>query len=87
LVWGANRRRIIVLPGSLDMLISKTRSRGSLHGYGIVRSLRQTSGDEILVEKGSLYPALPRVELNGWIDGDWASAAAGGAAELPSHAR
>jgi len=59
------------VPGSLDMLILKTLTRGNLHGYAIVQTIGQTSGDEILIEEGSLYPALQRLELNGWIDGEW----------------
>jgi transcriptional regulator len=59
------------LPGSLDMLILKTLTRGKLHGYAIVQAIQQTSDDEILIEEGSLYPALQRLELNGWIDGEW----------------
>ena len=59
------------LPGSLDMLILKTLSRGNLHGYAIAQIIQQTSGDEILIEEGSLYPALQRLEFNGWIDGEW----------------
>lgn len=59
------------LPGPLDMLILKTLTRGDLHGYGIVQRIQQSSGDEILIEEGSLYPALQRLELNGWIDGEW----------------
>ena len=59
------------LPGSLDMLILRTLSLRSLHGYGIVQFIQQSSHDELLVEEGSLYPALQRLELNGWIDGAW----------------
>jgi transcriptional regulator len=59
------------LPGSLDMLILKTLTRGSLHGYAIAQAILQTSGDELVIEEGSLYPALQRLELNGWIDGEW----------------
>lgn len=59
------------LPGSLDMLILRTLSRRDLHGYGIVQFIQQSSNDELLVEEGSLYPALQRLELNGWIDGLW----------------
>src|SRR5580693_3002437 len=59
------------LPGSLDMLILRTLSRRDLHGYGIVQFIQQSSDNELLVEEGSLYPALQRLELNGWIDGDW----------------
>src|SRR2546423_12444446 len=59
------------LPGSLDMLILRTLSRRDLHGYGIVQFIQQSSGNELLVEEGSLYPALQRLELNGWIEGVW----------------
>jgi transcriptional regulator len=59
------------LPGSLDMVILQALTRGKLHGYAIVQRIRQRSGDEILIEEGSLYPALQRLELNGWIDGEW----------------
>ncbi|HEY3939905.1 MAG TPA: PadR family transcriptional regulator [Bryobacteraceae bacterium] len=59
------------LPGSLDMLILRTLSRRGLHGYGIVRFIQQSSDNELLVEEGSLYPALQRLELNGWIEGAW----------------
>lgn len=53
------------------MLILKTLMRGNLHGYAIAQLIQQMSGDEILIEEGSLYPALQRLELNGWIDGEW----------------
>src|SRR5947208_4846742 len=59
------------LPGSLDMLILRTLSRGSLHGYGIVQFIQQSSDNDLLIEEGSLYPALQRLEVNGWIDGAW----------------
>lgn len=59
------------LPGSLDMLILRTLSLRNLHGYGIVQFIQQSSDNELLVEEGSLYPALQRLELNGWIDGAW----------------
>jgi len=59
------------LPGSLDMLILRTLSLRKLHGYGIVQFIQQSSENELLVEEGSLYPALQRLELHGWIDGTW----------------
>ena len=59
------------LPGSLDMLILRTLSLRDLHGYGIVQFIQQWSDNELLVEEGSLYPALQRLELNGWIEGVW----------------
>ena len=59
------------LPGSLDMLILWTLSQRDLHGYGIVQFIQHSSANELLVEEGSLYPALQRLELHGWIDGVW----------------
>jgi transcriptional regulator len=53
------------------MLILRTLSRGELHGYGIVQFIQQSSGNDLLVEEGSLYPALQRLEHNAWIEGVW----------------
>jgi PadR family transcriptional regulator PadR len=52
-------------------LILKTLSNRELHGYAIVQFIQQSSDNEILIEEGSLYPALQRLELNGWIEGEW----------------
>jgi transcriptional regulator len=61
------------LQGALDLLILKTLSQlGSMHGYGIVMHLRRVSGERIIVEEGSLYPALHRMEQNGWVRATWA---------------
>lgn len=60
-----------LLPGTLDMLILKTLTAGSMHGYAIVRHIQQTSQDVLKVEEGSLYPALHRMEGRGWIDSEW----------------
>jgi transcriptional regulator len=60
-----------LLPGTLDMMVLKTLTRDSLHGYAIAQRLRQLSDDILQVEEGSLYPALQRLELNGWIEGEW----------------
>src|ERR1700750_1078090 len=60
-----------LLPGTLDMMVLKTLTRGTLHGYAIAQLLRQLSEDILQVEEGSLYPALQRLELNGWIEGVW----------------
>lgn len=61
------------LQGALDLLILKTLSQlGSMHGYGIVVHLRRVSGDLIIVEEGSLYPALHRMEQSGWVRATWA---------------
>jgi transcriptional regulator len=63
--------KIDLLPGTLDMMVLKTLTRGRLHGYAIAQLLRQISEDILQVEEGSLYPALQRLELNGWIEGEW----------------
>jgi PadR family transcriptional regulator, regulatory protein PadR len=60
-----------LLPGTLDMLILKTLSRGSMHGYGIALSIKRLSEDVLTVEEGSLYPALQRLLLQGWVKGEW----------------
>lgn len=60
-----------LLPGTLDMMVLKALTRGASHGYGIAQLLRQLSEDVLQVEEGSLYPALQRLELNGWIEGEW----------------
>ncbi|MBV8896489.1 MAG: helix-turn-helix transcriptional regulator, partial [Acidobacteriaceae bacterium] len=61
------------LQGTLDLLILKTLSQvGSLHGYGIVLHIQTASDDLLQVEEGSLYPALHRIEQQGWISSEWA---------------
>jgi transcriptional regulator len=61
------------LQGALDLLILKTLSQlGAMHGYGIVTHIRRVSGERIVVEEGSLYPALHRIEQNGWVCASWA---------------
>jgi transcriptional regulator len=61
------------LQGALDLLVLKTLSQlGSMHGYGMVTHIRRVSGERIIVEEGSLYPALHRMEQNGWIRASWA---------------
>src|ERR1017187_9814423 len=60
-----------LLPGTLDLLILKTLSRGSMHGYGIAASIKRISGDVLTVEEGSLYPALERLWLPGWMKAPW----------------
>jgi PadR family transcriptional regulator PadR len=60
-----------VLQGTLDLLILKTLSRGRQHGYGIAVHIQQVSQDALRVEEGSLYPALHRIEQDGWIRAEW----------------
>jgi PadR family transcriptional regulator, regulatory protein PadR len=59
------------LHGTLDALVLRTLTFGPRHGYAIVRWLREQTQDALHVEEGSLYPALYRMERDGWIDSDW----------------
>jgi len=64
--------RAEVLQGTLDLMVLKTlQSLGPLHGYGIARRLEQVSGDLLLMNQGTLYPALLRLEQAGWIASKW----------------
>src|SRR6185295_2348560 len=60
-----------LLPGTLDLLILKIVSRGSTHGYGIAEQLKALSDDVLQVGESSLYPALQRLLLNGWVKAEW----------------
>jgi PadR family transcriptional regulator PadR len=60
-----------LMPGTLEMLILKTLSRGSMHGYGIAQAIQQTSEDILRIEEGSLYPALQRMQIKGWLTSEW----------------
>ena len=60
-----------LLPGTLEMLVLKTLSMGQMHGYAIVREIQRRTADALVVEEGSLYPALHRMERRGWIDAEW----------------
>jgi len=67
----SKNERSDLLPGTLEMLILKTLSIGSMHGYGIAQHLQQLSQDVLQVEEGSLYPALQRMQLKGWVSSEW----------------
>ena len=60
-----------LLPGTLELLILKTLVRDELHGYGIVQRLREVSDDVLQVGESSLYPALQRLLLKGWVKAEW----------------
>jgi PadR family transcriptional regulator PadR len=68
---GKEKHKSDLLPGTLDMLVLRTLTRGHLHGYAIAQLIQQLSEDILQVEEGSLYPALQRLELNGWVEGEW----------------
>ena len=63
-----------VIPGTLQMLILQTLSRGPMHGYAIAQQIKRTSEDQLQVEEGSLYPALQRILLKGWVTAEWVPA-------------
>jgi PadR family transcriptional regulator, regulatory protein PadR len=60
-----------LLQGTLDLLILKTLNAGPLHGYSIAQRIQQRSDDVLVVEEGSLYPCLYRMEEKGWIQAEW----------------
>ncbi len=64
--------RVELLQGTLDMLILQTLQWGAQHGYAISQAIRAQSGDVLQVETGSLYPALHRMERQGWVVSKWA---------------
>ena len=65
------RSAIALLQGTLDLLILRTLVFGSEHGQGIARAIETQSDDTLLVDHGSLYPALQRLEARGWIAAEW----------------
>jgi PadR family transcriptional regulator PadR len=67
-----------IFQGTLDLLVLKSLSRnGAMHGFAIVRFIQQISNDALRVEEGSLYPALHRLELEGWVASEWGHAETG----------
>jgi len=69
------QERIALLQGTLDLLILRTLLFGQQHGQGIARAIQQQSDDTLLVDHGSLYPALQRLEERGWIHAEWGTSA------------
>jgi PadR family transcriptional regulator PadR len=63
--------RSTLLAGTLDLLILKTLSVGTLHGYGIAQHILRLSREALCVEEGSLYPALQRMQAKGWVSSEW----------------
>jgi transcriptional regulator len=71
-----------LLHGTLDALILKTLAGGPRHGYAIAKFIEDASGDSVLVEEGSLYPALYRKERRGWLEAEWGESELGRRAKL-----
>jgi transcriptional regulator len=64
-------KQVDLLQGTLDMLILKAVSLGPLHGYGVLLRIQQISDEQLEIQQGSLYPALYRLEHQGWIVSEW----------------
>lgn len=67
----SNQNRIELIQGTLDMMILRALNRGQQHGHGIGQWIRASSDDTLQIEHGSLYPALHRLERQGWIAAQW----------------
>jgi PadR family transcriptional regulator PadR len=63
--------KVDLLPGTLDLLILKTLSLDTMHGYGIAQHIGRLTADALRVVEGSLYPALQRLKLKGWVKAEW----------------
>jgi PadR family transcriptional regulator PadR len=68
---GMRNESLELLPGTLDLLILKALNRGALHGYAIMQALKERSDEVVQVGESSLYPALQRLLLNGWVKAEW----------------
>ena len=67
-----NDHKLDLLQGTLDLMVLKTlASKGPLYGYGIARRIEQVSGDEVLLNQGTIYASLVRLQQRGWIAGEW----------------
>lgn len=64
-----------LLPGTLEMLVLKTLSIAPMHGYGIAQHIQMLSADVLTIEEGSLYPALQRMLVKGWVSAEWTTSA------------
>jgi len=71
----ATKSKNELLPGTLEMLILKTLSIEPMHGYGIAQHIQMLSADVLTIEEGSLYPALQRMLIKGWVKAEWGATA------------
>ena len=76
-----------LLQGTLDLLVLRTLASGSMHGWAVAQRLQEVSGDVLQVGQGSLYPALHRLEDEGWIRAEWGISEAGRRAKFYSLTR
>jgi len=76
-----------LIQGTLDLLVLKTLSRGPIHGWGIAKRIQELSDDVLSVGQGSLYPALHRLEQQGWVSAEWKDSEFGRSAKFYSLTR
>jgi transcriptional regulator len=76
-----------LIQGTLDLLVLKTLARGPVHGWGIAKRIQELSDDVLSVGQGSLYPALHRLEQQGWISAEWKDSDLGRSAKFYSLTR
>jgi PadR family transcriptional regulator, regulatory protein PadR len=76
-----------LIQGTLDMLVLKTLARGPVHGWGVAKRIQELSDDVLSVGQGSLYPALHRLEQQGWISAEWKDSDLGRSAKFYSLTR
>jgi transcriptional regulator len=70
--WLVAESKLDLLQGTLDLMVLQTLvTMGSMHGYGIARRIEQVSGDEILLNQGTIYASLVRLQQRGWIAAEW----------------
>ena len=69
-------RKTDLLQGTLDLLVLRTLAVGPMHGWAIAQRIQQVTGDVLQIAQGSLYPALHRLEDEGWIEAEWGSSEA-----------
>ena len=74
---GTEKARTELLPGTLDMLVLRVLSTQPLHGYAIAQRIHQLSSEQLSVEEGSLYPALQKLLMKGWVKADWKTSESG----------
>jgi transcriptional regulator len=76
-----------LIQGTLDLLVLRTLAKGPLHGWGVAKRIQAVSGEALSVGQGSLYPALHRLEQQGWIEAEWKDSELGRSAKFYSLTR
>ena len=71
-MWNVGKNKLDLLQGTLDLMVLQTLAGiGPLHGYGVARRIEQVSGEEVLLNQGTIYASLVRLQQRGWISAEW----------------